>query len=72
MILESCRSNMVSLLPVEIKFKMAPMFRNNQYFYLQLKLLLRLGHSQFDSLEAKGNHLANIPAGMLFFYFFIF
>ena len=33
-----------------------------QYFYLQLQLLLRLVHSKLDSLEAKGNHLADTSA----------
>ena len=56
---------MASLLTVEIKFKMALMFRNYwmQYFYIAILSRIKiLEHIMFDSLEAKENHLADISA----------
>ena len=58
-------SNVASLLTVEIKFKMALMFRNYwmQYFYIAILSRIKiLEHIMFDSLEAKENHLADISA----------
>lgn len=48
------------------KIKNIPMFRN--YWILlpaTLTIINILGHSKFDSLEAKGNHLALISVRML-------
>ena len=65
MLLECCLSNVTSLLSVEIKSKMALMFRNYwmQYFYIAILSRIKiLEHIMFDSLEAKENHLADISA----------
>ena len=61
MILECCRSNVASLLPVEIKFKMAS-FQELLYAILlpvALAIIKVPGHSKRDSLEAKENHLVD-------------
>ena len=58
---KQCRA---SLYLVEIKFKMASLFKNYwmQYFYLLLYPLWSWGISKLDSLEARGNHLDDISA----------
>ena len=63
--LQCSGSNVASFLTVEIKFKMALMFRNYwmQYFYIAILSAIKiLEHIMFDSLEAKENHLADISA----------
>ena len=63
--LQCSGSNVASFLTVEIKFKMALMFRNYwmQYFYIVILSAIKiLEHIMFDSLEAKENHLADISA----------
>ena len=57
-------SNVASLLTVEIKFKMALMFRNYwmQYFYIAILSGIKILEHMFDSLEAKENHLAVISS----------
>lgn len=65
MILECYGNKMASLLPAEIKLKMALTFKNYwlPYPYLLLWLLFKgLGHSKLDSQEAKGNYLIDISA----------
>ena len=54
---------MASSLLAEIKFKMAPIFRNYWMKYFlpaTLTIIKILGHSKLDSLEAKGNYIAGI------------
>ena len=61
--LQCSGSNVASFLTVEIKFKMALMFRNYwmQYFYIVILSAIKiLEHIMFDSLEAKENHFADI------------
>ena len=53
---------MASLLSAKIKFKMTPLFRNclRPYLTCCFNYSKILSHSKLDSLEAKGNHLADI------------
>ena len=51
---------MASLLPVEIKFKMIPCSGIIGCNVLAIDKILR--YSKLDSLEAEGNHLADISA----------
>lgn len=62
MILEYCRSNVASLLPTEIKFSTAPMFRESLDTVLfHVTFAIRIpGHSTLDSLRTEGTHLGSI------------
>ena len=63
MIWGCCGSNMASLLPVEIRLKIAPSVQKLlNAIPAALAIIEILEHSKLDSLEAKGNHLADIFA----------
>lgn len=58
-------NNMAFLLLVETKGKMANMLRNHWKLYFlpsALAIIKIPGHSKLDRLEAKENHLADMPS----------